>query len=231
MKGLDTNLVPFKSRGFTLVEIMVASIIGAFVAIVAVGTLKAVSVSSETVNNNIDKAAEIRFAAKRVAADLVNVYRDKDSENTAFVGTIETGPQGDFVNLRFYTVNRSKARSGEPERDVYEVEYYLAKTEESSRFMRRLWPNPNKESEPGGILTAIADDIGMFGARYFDGQQWLLEWEEERGSLPELVEVTIGAEASSEKQAITESFFVNFVRSRGEEIEIFETDADETENR
>ena len=231
MKNLNNNTIQFKTKGFTLVEIMVASIIGAFIAIVAVGTLRAVSINSEMVNNNIDKAAEIRFAAKRISADLMNIYRDSDFDNTLFVGTIETGSQGDFVNLKFYTVNRSKARADEPEGDVYEVEYYLAKTEETSPLMRRLRPNPNKERQAGGILTAIADDIGMFQVRYFDGQQWQQEWSEERESLPELVEVTIGAKASSEKQAVVESFFVNFVRGGGEETDVFETEAEETENR
>ncbi len=56
-----------KSRGFTLVEIMVASIIGAFIAVVAVGTLRAVSDGSQMVNATIDRAAEVRFASKKIA--------------------------------------------------------------------------------------------------------------------------------------------------------------------
>ena len=42
--------------------------------------------------------------------------------------------------------------------------------------MRRLWPNPDKERDPGGILTVIAEDIEVFGVRFFDGMQWQMDW-------------------------------------------------------
>ena len=116
-------------KGFTLIEILVASIIGVFVAVVAVGTLKAVSVNSERVCKNINKAAEIRFASKRIAADLVNLYRDRDLRNTKFVGTIQDPKRGGGSWLTFYTISRVKARASQPEGDVYEVEYYLVKNQ------------------------------------------------------------------------------------------------------
>jgi len=229
MKDLRVKLIRSKNNGFTLIEIMVASIIGAFIAVVAVGTLRGVSNSSERVNDNIDKAAEIRFASKKIASDLMNVYRDRNFKNTMFVGTRQAGPGGEFVDLKFYTVNRSKARPLQPEGDVYEVEYYRGKTEQGSQLMRRLWPNPDKDSEPGGILTAIANDIEVFDVRYFDGMEWQNEWDEDRIKLPELVEVTIGARIFSEKRAIIESFFVNFARSRGQQITTFEIGEETTQ--
>ena len=227
MNGLYTKLIRPKGRGFTLIEIMVASIIGAFVAAVAVGTLRAISVSAEMVDDNIGKAAEVRFASKRIAADLMNLYRDRNFANTRFVGTIEPGEQGGGSWLTFYTVSRVKARAAEPEGDVYEVEYYLAKTEDKSSLMRRLWPNPDKDSEGGGLLTAIAEDIDVFAVRYFDGQEWGAEWDEERRRMPELVEVVIAAKSPGKgRPAIIESFFVNFVRDRGGQMDTFETNGE-----
>ena len=147
-----------------------------------------------------------------------------------FVGTIETGSQGEFVSLRFYTVSRSKARQLQPEGDVYEVEYYKkAETSQGSQLMRRLWPNPNKDNNPGGILTAIANNIEVFDARYFDGLEWQNEWDQDRKKLPELVEITIGASTSSKKRIIAESFFVNFARNKGGQIETFEISEEKTD--
>ena len=229
MKDLRSKVICSDSKGFTLIEIMVASIIGAFIAVIAVGTLRSVSKSSEKVNDNIDKAAEIRFASKMISSDLINLYRDKDFKNMIFVGTIENGPQGESANFRFYIVSRSKARLGQPEGDVYEVEYYVDKNEHGSKLMRRYWPNPDKDSEPGGLLTAIANDIEIFDVRYFDGQEWQNEWSEDRNSLPELVDVSIGAKASSEKRPVVESFFINLKRSEGGEVGTFETDQEQTE--
>ncbi len=111
--------------------------------------------------------------------------------------------------MTFYTVSRIKARPEEPEGDVYEVEYYLAKSQDKSSLMRRLWPNPDKDSEAGGILTAIAENIDVFNISYYDGQQWQVEWsEDQKRSLPELVEVRLVAKEPARKEPIVESFIV-----------------------
>ena len=86
-------------------------------AVVAVGTLRAVSDGSQMVNETIDRAAEVRFASKKIADDLMNVYRDRNFKNMVFVGAIVSGEQGEFVSLRFYTVSKSKARLQQPEGD------------------------------------------------------------------------------------------------------------------
>jgi len=79
--------------------------------------------------------------------------------------------------------------------------------------MRRLWPNPDEDTEPGGILSVIAEDIDIFEVSYFDGEEWEDEWPEDMGSVPELVEVTIAAEPTSRGGIVMESFVVNFTSS------------------
>jgi len=202
-----------RKTGFTLVEVLVASTIGTFVALVAVGTLRAITASSEMVEYSISAAAEVRFASNMIARDLVNLYRDENRRNTKLIGTAQESEQGSISYLVFYTVSRAKARIGQPEGDIYEVEYCLVRDEEKSLLMRRLWPNPNEEKEPGGILTVIAEDIDFFEVRYFDGEEWSNEWPEEMEILPQLVEVNIVAKVPSRGEPAVESFVVNFVRS------------------
>ena len=200
--------------GFTLVEVMVASTIGAFIMLVAVGTLKAITASVELVENNISTAAEVRFASNILKRDLVNFYRDENIENTKFIATSGGSGQESTSYLVFYTVSRAKARADQPEGDIYEVEYYLMKDEEKSLLMRRLWPNPNKEeTEPGGILAVIAENIDLFEVRSFDGEEWSTEWPEEMQVLPQLIEVNIVAKSPSRPVPTLESFIVNLTRS------------------
>ncbi|MEA3227109.1 MAG: type II secretion system protein GspJ, partial [Planctomycetota bacterium] len=204
--------------GFTLVEVLVASTIGSFIALVAVGSLRVIIGGAEAVDNNINAAAEVRFAANMIARDLVNFYRDKDIANTKFIGTVEDmEDEGSASYLVFYTVGRTKARVDQPEGDIYEVEYYLTKDEETSALMRRLWPNPHEEFEPGGILTVIAEDIEIFEISYFDGEEWADEWPEEIQALPHLAEITIVAKQTGSGVPPMESVTVNFVRSQGGE--------------
>ena len=202
-----------RKNGFTLVEILLASIIGAFIALVAVSGLRAISASTEMVDSNVCAAAEVRFAAKKVAEDLMNFYRDKNKDSMRLVGGVDRSDFGGVSWLTLYTVGRVRARIDQPEGDVYEVEYYLLRDGEKSVLMRRLWPNPDEEAEPGGILTVIAEDIDLFVVSYFDGQEWQVEWPEDMKSLPELVEVTIAAQQRGQRRAVMETFVVNFARS------------------
>jgi len=212
------------NKGFTLVEVLVASTISAFIMLVAVGTLRAITASAEMVENNISAAAEVRFASGMIATDLVNIYRDKNKENTKFIGLTEQSQQGNISYLVFYTVNRAKARIDQPEGDVYEVEYYLLKDEEKSVLMRRLWPNPDQEETvPRGILTILAENIDAFEVRYFDGEDWSDEWPEEMEVLPQLIEVNIVAKQQEKGNPTMESFYVNFARSTAAAIDAFES--------
>ena len=201
-----------------MVEVLVASTIGAFIALVAVGSLRVIIGGSEAVDNNINGAAEVRFAANMIAKDLVNFYRDEEYSNTRFIGTVEELDDGSSTShILFYTVGRTKARLDQPEGDIYEVEYYIAKDEEQSVLMRRLWPNPHEELEPGGILTVIAENIEVFDIQYFDGEEWAAEWSEEIQTMPQLAEITLVGTQTARGIPPTESVLVNFVSAQGTE--------------
>ena len=208
MKKIDS-----KKMGFTLVEVMVAVTIGGFIMLVAVGTLKAITSSAEMVDTNISAAAEVRFAMNLIARDLVNFYRDENIENTKIIGITEESSEGNASYIVFYTLNRMKARADQAEGDIYEVEYSLRKDDDRSLLMRRLWPNPNEEYEPGGILAVIAEDIAVFEVRYFDGEEWSNEWPEEMEVLPQLIEVSIVGKPQSRGTPAMESIMVNLTRS------------------
>lgn len=207
-----------KTGGFTLVEILIASTITGFIALVAVGALSAVTASSERLDESINRTAEMRFAANTLYTDLNNFYRDRTKDNTEFIAMGEDVGDGGSSYLLFYTVSRAKARFEEPEGEVYEVEYYLQREDDRSFLMRRKWPNPDKEAiEPGGILTVIAEDVEIFQVRFFDGEEWALEWPEEMETLPHLIEVTIVAQQTKPGMPTIETFLLNFERNVGTE--------------
>jgi len=209
------------------VEALVASTIGAFIALVAVGTLRTITASAERVEANIEAASEVRFASNMLTRDLVNLYREKNFRNMKLVGMANDSDEGSSF-LTFYTVGRAKARTSEPEGDVYEVEYYLVKDEEKSALFRRLWPNPDPNDEnPGGILTVIAEDIEFFQVRFFDGQEWADEWPEEMEVTPQLVEVNIVSKPPSRGSPAMESIMVNLVRSTGAALDALESGEEE----
>ena len=215
-----------KRTGFTLVEVLVASTIGVFIAMVAVGALRAIIASGEMVDGNINAAAEVRFAANMIARDLQNFYNDDDIDSTKFIGTFEALEDDNYTSyLIFYTLGRTKARIDQPEGDLYEVEYYLMQEGENSSLMRRFWPNPSKEYEelePRGILTVIAEDIAAFEVQYFDGEEWFEEWPEEMQSLPDLVSISIVARQPDSSNPPAETVIINLARAEAEDVSVLQ---------
>jgi general secretion pathway protein J len=203
-----------KKKGFTLVEIMIASMLGAFIMLVAVGALRAITATSERMSGTIDAASEVRFAAGRIETDLINFYRDSNSLNCRLIGKVGEAGEGLITSLLFYAVGRTKARMDQPEGDVYEVEYYLVKEGTEAKLFRRLWPNPDKYLKPAGMLTVLAENIEQFTVRYFDGQKWQDQWSSEQMEmLPDMVEVTLMAKAPLSNDVMAKSFVVNLKRT------------------
>ena len=207
-----------KRTGFTLVEIMVASTIGAFISLTAVAALKTVIQSDDALKDNIDTASEVRFASSIIERDLFNLYRDDNIENTRFYGTLEILADYETSVLTFYTLNKTKARAYEPEGDLYEVEYYLEQEDDKSVLVRRIWPNPNDAFDPGGILTTIAENIDTFEIQYYDGEEWYPEWLEDMETLPDMVEVMIASQPER-GYPITTTLLVNLTQSVGNTTE------------
>jgi len=214
-----------RNKGFTLAEVLVASTLSGFIAIVAVGAMNAVSQTAQTVGRVSEVHSEIRFAARMIAQDLANLYRDPSPENIKLLGVSQGSDADSPPFLTFYTVGRAKARADQPEGDVYEVEYFLGShegdaptsgvggaPEQQTVLFRRLWPNPDKEREPRGILTPIADNLAVFYIRFSDGQEWTGQWTEEMQTLPRLVEVTLGTATPEKGDAVLETFTITFPR-------------------
>ena len=224
--GKNDRIWPVEDRGFTLVEVLVTLTIASFVTVVAMSSLKTMSTTSTRIQTHSDRAAELRFAAARLRRDLKNVYRDKEARRQKFVATLEPSGSGDRLFLTFYCLSRTKARPAEPEGDVCEVEYFLQQTERRSALMRRHQPNPHPEGqgqgggdrdgERGGILSVIADGIGLFKARFHDGQEWQEHWAQDTQTLPELVEVTLGLAVDPGKPPLLETVLVTLKRATGQ---------------
>jgi uncharacterized membrane protein YgcG len=187
--------------------------IGGFIMVVAVGTLKTITSSAKMVDTNINAASEVRFAMNLIKRDLVNFYRDENIENTKLIGLAEETTEGNVSRIIFYTVNRMKARTNHPEGDIYEVEYFLKQSEDKSFLMRRLWPNPNEEYEPAGIVAVIAENIEFFQVRYHNGEEWSFEWPEEMDTLPQLIEISIIGRPQSKGTLAMDSTIVNLTRN------------------
>lgn len=206
-----------RRRGFTFVEVTAAIVIGAFVILVAVGALKAVSDGNRTVREHSEMAAEMRFVTDLLRADLENLYQDTQRNFMKLTGGVQMLGDEEQGNLTFYTLLHQKARAAEPEGDVYEVEYGLMEGEDKSVFTRRVWPNPDEDVDPGGVLTILSERIVDFRVRFMTEQEWVDQWSlEDNQKLPDLIEVQIVGQLDETQRPVVRNFMINFVQGGGE---------------
>jgi len=206
-----------KRQGFTFVEVTAAIAIGSFVTLVAVGALKSVSDSSRMVRERSEMAAEMRFVTDQVRADLENLYRDNERQYMKLTGGVQMFDDGEQGSLTFYTLLNQKARAQEPEGDVYEVEYGLLEGEDKILFTRRVWPNPDEDVDPGGVLTILSERIVDFRVRFLTEQEWVEQWSlEDNQKLPDLIEVQIVGQLDETRPPVIRNFMINFVQGNGE---------------
>jgi len=225
-------------KGFTLVEVVVATVIGAFIAIVAVSSLRTVIAARKAVDEKIVLADELRFAADMMRKDMANVYRTRNRKAMKIIGSTEGHDGVPMVSLKMRIVSSAKARPNAIEGDLYEVEYFIRKDKDRSTLCRRLCPIVGIEEDDqiqGGMLTVIAENIIDMNIIYYDDNEWLDQWEEELERLPSLVQVTLAAAETKGLQDIdvleeikleTKKFIMSFPRTGQEKL----VDEEESEN-
>ena len=225
-----------KQHGYTLVEVMAASVITAFIAMVAVSGLISVTAARGQIDEVTIVNDELRFVANSLRRDLAGFYRNKNA--MLFEGTMEETHTGLFPKLRFRTICTGNARPDQPESDLYEVEYILAPGDEGQPWIaRRQCPIVGNEEMPeetaGGMMTRLAEQLSFFQLRYFDGEQWLQEWPMELAKVPMLVEISLGAiviEKSGNQTIYSKQIFINFPRNgQGDEEVDLEMEVDNPE--
>jgi len=205
---------------------MAASVITAFIAMVAVSGLVSVTSARGQIDEVTIVNDELRFVSDSLRRDLAGFYRNKNA--MLFEGTMQETDSGIFPKLRFRTICTGKARPDQPEGDLYEVEYLLTAGDEGEPWIaRRQCPIVGNEEMPeetaGGMITRLAEQLSFFQLRYFDGQQWLQEWPMELERVPMLVEISLGAvvkEKSGNETIYSKQFFINFPRNGQEDEEV-----------
>ncbi|MHC4291195.1 MAG: prepilin-type N-terminal cleavage/methylation domain-containing protein [Planctomycetota bacterium] len=215
-----------KQSGFTLLEVMAASVITAFIAMVAISGLISVTSARKQIDEVTVVNDELRFVADCLRRDLAGFYRNKNE--MLFEGSMEETNAGVFPKLRFRSICTNKTRIDQPEGDLYEVEYFLAAGDEGTPWIaRRQCPIVGNEKTPeetaGGVMTRLAERLSLFQVRYFNGEQWQQEWPMELTQMPILVEISLGAKVEEKNDNVTvyaKQFFINFPRNGQEDEEI-----------
>ncbi|MCA9293012.1 MAG: hypothetical protein KDA20_04280 [Phycisphaerales bacterium] len=201
----------------TLIELIVASLV---IAAMTAATSLSVSQTLRAARASAAREASrslAETAAARMARDLASVTRDGDLYDARV--RIKDGETGGAATDELLLLTRSAtpARTvgsggvlGEPEGDVYEVQYRLAGAAQgrgglSARrvapdaqtgftLWRRLDPAFDEFGDAGGVAAPIGQGLRSLSIEAFDGSTWRSTWDSDEDGMPHAVRLVIEAE-------------------------------------
>lgn len=163
--------------GFTLLEVLVAVGLLAFVSLLMVQAIRLSFRAREEISRveELNHAAQV--ALRRMASDISMAYLSNHvNQQEPATATIFQGKQD---SLLFSYLGHERRRRGARESDQGTVEYRLERTAEGRALIRREKATPDAEPERGGIRETLVTGVKDFRLAYWDdkAEDWKDEWE------------------------------------------------------
>ena len=188
------------SRGFTLIEILIAIAILALVVSSLYGAYSGTLDTTEMVESIRDVDQVARLALMQMVDDFKGLYYQKaqgeDTESPySFGGVMEAEGEGGPI-VAFATTSRLDFDMTFPSQRINRVSYIMEKqpdNEKLYRLVRKELPFADLPGERAEISVEIADGVESLSLTYFneDGQQFS-QWDSKaEGLLPRLVYIRL----------------------------------------
>jgi prepilin-type N-terminal cleavage/methylation domain-containing protein len=167
-------------QGFTLIEMMISSVLGVIILTSAYLCLQAALSGRALVQARNDVSQKARVAMRLITADLRSAC--PLSPEFDFIGMNRNLGDMEADNLDFATHHYTPRNPNEG--DFCEVSYYVDRNPETGRFSlwRRRDRTPDEEPLAGGTREEIAEDLQGLRFEYYDGFTWYDEWGSVQGT-------------------------------------------------
>lgn len=188
-------------RGFTLVELLVASIIGALVIGATYGALSQVIRGRDGAAARQQAFSRASLAAELIARDLEGALRDADLR-FAKVAIQNAGttvePRDELV---LFTAHMHPARPWTEQAEGPERESHFrimpsgltAPGSVATSLWRRVDPVCDETPDGGGLAAPLVDGVVSLAAEAADSEQWYEDWDSDIDGLPHAVRFTVVA--------------------------------------
>jgi len=195
MMARNLPLQVSEERGFTLLEILVATAIFGIISTVIFGVLNASLSASKQAQNKMEIIQTGRFIISRITMDVSSASAMPLSKQGRFVGKSRTRDGFYHDECHFTAFTRMYYGDGKPRIDQSEVGYYFVVPQEGDEVLMRREADVIEEAvELGGNAFEISERVQELKIRYFgDGDgEWLDVWDsKESGKFPKFVSVEL----------------------------------------
>jgi len=185
------------TRGFTLLEIMIAVAILTGMSLLITTTMNRVLTAKVKVEGRDEQLHGLRVALSKMVDDISQAVR----ANKAFSGSdnkFMTGMKGSDVELNFSTLSHYHFLEGLKETDQTVIGYSLKPTDKGENsLMRRETGRLSDKLDEGGTAYPLLDNVKKLKFSYYDSnkKEWVNEWDSEQisvlGRLPFAVKIEL----------------------------------------
>jgi type II secretion system protein J len=185
--------------GFTLIEVLVAGVVTAFVLGVIATSLAQVSKAKHLGRERFNAHLRADAALNAMRRDIASVIRADDLFFTRLLITdglvrTEGGPM-DRDEIVVFNTRLRPARSLDfrGEGMEYETQYRVAEDEFGPALWQRRDAMMDEFPLGGGVATPLADGVISLLIEAYDGDRWHDQWDSDEQGLPLAVRVTVTA--------------------------------------
>jgi len=173
------------SSGFTMIELMLAMAIFAFITTIMWGSFSQTASTKKTIQSEQDRAHTVRVALTRMARELEMAYLS-DNENTAITNRrtfFAASARADVDEVTFASFAHQRLRAGAAEGDSALISYYGAPDPDNRRvlnLMRRETRRLQAE-DPSSLLGEayiLCPDVARVKFAFYDHRkkEWQTDW-------------------------------------------------------
>jgi len=187
-----------RARGFSLVELMIAVAVTAFIGAVIAGTYQQVDRASTLVRDQAARASAVRLSLARMTRELSMAYLS-DHYDLARYRDRPTLFLGGDDKVLFTTMAHVRRYQDTAQSDQAVVEYLVDRDPETGEeaLLRRVKVIIDDETDRGGRTELVADHVTKLTLRYWDRvrKEWVREWStrsaEHANELPPRVKIEL----------------------------------------
>ena len=190
--------------GFTLIEILAASLAAALIFLAVYGLFGRAIKSRDNATERIRQARLRARTAEIIRDDLQNGLISGGVLASALEGSVQN-QKSHFPGYLRLTTTTGKNRSGETYGDVQQVEYYLAEDaaeggKSTGTLMRVLTRDLLATVQEISREETLLSHVESFEVTFYDGQDWQTSWlvSGTATTLPQAIRVHIKQTAASE---------------------------------
>jgi type II secretion system protein J len=187
------------SRGFTIMELVVAIAVSAIVVVTISTVLSRIGRSRDVTRTRLDAVTRATAALDGLRRDLSSIVRSADLFDTRLVlldgqAFSEYGAMDrDEVlvyNSRLRPMQRDEYQG---EGGEYESQYRIMDDRDGSVLWMRRDAVPDENGEGGGIAMPAVDGVVGVSIEAYDGEAWYPDWDSDELGLPWALRVTVTA--------------------------------------